>query len=143
VRTDAWQQTQKTEESSGDTAIDRWCAYLSDEGGGAAELGDGAGDVGGRTAGRLDKAAGLGERDAGHVRHKVDQHLAEGDYEAWGGSGRGGNSVTERRHWKLGLNTRNGNANATEGFDRSIELERKAAGGGWVWSRGAGWLIKG
>jgi hypothetical protein len=59
-------------------------AYLADEGGGAAELGDGAGDVGGRAAGGLDEAARLGQRQAGHVGDEVDQHLAERHHQVVG-----------------------------------------------------------
>ena len=74
-------------------------AYLADEGGGAAELGNGTCDVGGRTPGRLDEASGLGERDAGHVRDEVDQHLTEGDNETGCRRGSyGRNTITERRH---------------------------------------------
>lgn len=58
--------------------------YLADEGGGAAELGDGAGDVGGRAAGGLDEAARLGQRQAGHVGDEVDQHLAERHHQVVG-----------------------------------------------------------
>jgi hypothetical protein len=58
---------------------------LADEGGRAAELGDGAGDVGRRAAGGLDEAAGLGQREPGHVGDEVDQHLAEGHHQVVAG----------------------------------------------------------